>query len=540
MVAQLVGLKWRLLLNGLRADVQRRIGLPLLIAFLLGITWWMAGAYRTGAAAAAEISPKALTELSLWAVLIGWLVWTTLPVILFPLDETLSPMKFSLLPIPDRDLILGLAAAALVTPPIVAPLIMLATNLDIFFSASALVVGIVGSALIMGHMVVATQSFSALITAILRTRRGRDSAFLIVGALGFAGFILQRLVARAVGEFGIGAAALEHPLSGISWLIPPLGAQRAIAGAFTGDWAGVVVGLISSTVWLLVLARLWLAAVRYLVVTPEAPVRDAKQRSRSMAVGFGWSRIGVMASKELRFYFRDPRMRMVWTGGVVFLGILAGSVVVGSTQIDILRSRPAITMAAPAVVLFIGLPIALNQFGWERNAASFLFALPLRPFTMLLAKNLASGLALSAEAVILSLIFAVITQGWAFLVYVPPLIVTAVGCQLAVGNLVSVLTPLRLPPPGTDLFAQATEQGCLALGSQLFAFAFIGALMILPASAMVLVSGALGPEIAARYRIGFTVGSFLYGIVVYLVGLWIANAILKRRMPEMVSAVQTV
>ena len=103
----------------------------------------------------------------------------------------------------------------------------------------------------------------------------------------------------------------------------------------------------------------------------------------------------------------------------------------------------------------------------------------------------------------------------------------------------SVVTPLRLPPPGTDLFAQATEQGCLALGSQLVAFGFIGALMVLPASAMVLVSGALSTDIPSRFKVLFTAGTFFYGIVIYLVGLWMANAYLRRRVPEMVSAVQT-
>ena len=540
MVAQLVGLKWRLLVNGLRHDIQRRVGLPLLVVFLVAGSWWLSQAYRLAASEAAAVSSEALTELSLWAVLIGWLVWATLPVILFPLDETLSPLKFSLLPIPDGQLIIGLAAAAVVTPPIVAPLILLGTNLTIFSGPAALGVGIAASALLVGHLVVATQGFSAIITSILRSRRGRDSAFLIVGMLGFAGFVLQRLVASAIGEYGLGAAALERPLSGVSWLVPPLGAQHAIAGAAAGEWSAVIIGLVSSSIWLILLARLWLTAVRHLVTTPEAPLRDGKERSRSMAAGLGWSALAVVANKDLRFYFRDPRMRMVWTGGVVFLGILAGSIVVGSAQLDILRERPAVTMAAPAVVLFIGLPIALNQFGWERNAASYLFALPVKPFTILLGKNLASAIALSVEAIALSLIFAGVTHGWSFLIYVPPLIVTAVGCQLAVGNLVSVLTPLRLPPPGTDLFAQATEQGCLALGSQLVAFGLIGALMVLPAAAMVLVSGALGPDIATRFKVGFTVGAFLYGIAVYLIGLAIANSVLRRRVPEMVTAVQTV
>ena len=60
---------------------------------------------------------------------------------------------------------------------------------------------------------------------------------------------------------------------------------------------------------------------------------------------------------------------------------------------------------------------------------------------------------------------------------VPPLALTAIGCQLAVGNIVSVLAPLRLPDMGTDLFAQATEQGCLAITAQMVSFFIIGLLI---------------------------------------------------------------
>lgn len=536
MAARLVGLKWRLLINGLRHDVQRRVGLPLLVGFLAYGSWWLGSNYW---ATGQTLTGAELAEFSAWAALLAWLVWSTLPVLLFPVDEVLSPEKLALLPISDSKLVLGLLGAGIVTPPIVAPLVLTVTNLRLFITPASAVIAVAASLVLLAHLVVGAQGFSALVTMVLRSARGRDLVFLVIGGLGFSGFLLQQLIATAIGEFGVGGAAAQYPISRFMWLIPPVGAQTAIADAAAGDLLGAAVGLAVSTAWLAIAIRLWLAAIKRLVTTPEAPIRQTRTRSTTAFDRIGWGATGVVAAKELRFYLRDPRMRMVWTGGVVFLGILGGSIALGSTQLNSLQDNPALTMAAPAVVLFIGLPIALNQFGWERNAASFLFALPIRPLTMLLGKNLATGIALAAEATLLSLIFAFFTNGWAFLVYVPPLIITAICCQLAVGNLVSVLTPLRLPPPGTDLFSQATEQGCLALGSQLVAFAGIGLIMVLPAAVMVLVSGLFGTP-PLDLRIGLTAAVLVYGLVFYALGLWGANSVLRRRLPEMVSAVQTV
>ena len=99
--------------------------------------------------------------------------------------------------------------------------------------------------------------------------------------------------------------------------------------------------------------------------------------------------------------------------------------------------------------------------------------------------------------------------------------------------MVSVLTPLRLPPLGTDLFAQATEQGCLSVLSQAFAFFVIGLLLIPVAVAfIVVVAGFADPRL-------ISLASILWGGLLYWLGLRAAAAILARRVPELVAATQT-
>ena len=190
-------------------------------------------------------------------------------------------------------------------------------------------------------------------------------------------------------------------------------------------------------------------------------------------------------------------------------------------------------MAGPLIVLFVGLPITLNQFGWERNAASFLFVLPTSSKAMLGGKNLATATGLLVEASVMSIVLAMVSGGWRWLPLAGVVAFTAILCQLAVGNLVSTFAPLRLPPMGTDLFAQATEQGCLAIVSQVVSFFIIGLLLIPPAVAFVLVvAGALNPILAS-------LGSLAWSGLIYWSGLAAATRLLERRIPELVQAVET-
>jgi ABC-2 type transport system permease protein len=407
----------------------------------------------------------------------------------------------------------------------------------VFASPAGFPIAVAGSLLMLTHLIIATQAFSATVTLILRSRRGRDLAFLIIGVVGFGGYGLQRAIANTIGEYGLEGAVVERALSSISWLIPPVSAQHAVVASAAGDFGRALLALAVAAGWVAVLGRLWFLAVRRLVTVPEAPMKDGKSRTWILAKPFGWSTVGMIASKELRFYWRDPRMRMVWTGGAVFLGVLAASIAFGSTQLAALEGSAEFTLSAPAVVLFIGLPIALNQFGWERTAASYMFALPVKASQLLLGKNVATAITLAVEAVALALIFAAFTNGWSYLVYIPPLVATAILCQLAIGNLVSVITPLRLPPPKGDLFSQASEQGCLALISQLLAFGVIGLLLVPPATAFTLIT--LFGVRALKWQLIFSIGSVLWGVIFYVAGTFLASRRLTRRLPEMVTAVQT-
>ena len=404
MVGRLVWLKWRLLVNGVRADRQRAFGLPIVTIGVAAIGFWLAGKYgRT----AGDMPAEAAGEFTLWVMLVAWLTWTTLPVLLFPLDETLDPARFSLAPMSRIQLMAGLTAAGLVTPTIVVPVLVLATNVGLFSGPLTALMALAAGLLILLHLIVGGQTFTALVSLVLRSRRGRDLAVVIVSSLGLFGFALQQTIATAVGEYGLAGAVEVYSLSSWWWALPPVAAQQAAVAASAGSWGQAILALAVSAGWLLVIISLWNRLLHRLVTTPESsPLRSSKRVRPTLADRPGWSTTLVVARKELLFYVRDPRLRMVWTGAVIFLGVIVATLLLGTTQLSDIQRAQWLPLIGPMVVIFIGLPVALNQFGWERNAASFLFALPAGPRQLLIGKNLAAGAALLVETLMLSIILA--------------------------------------------------------------------------------------------------------------------------------------
>lgn len=533
MARRLAWLKARLLWNGLRADWQRRVGLPATMGLLGWGAWklmtWHSESFRT-------LSPDAAAEFSGWAALAFFLVWVALPVVIFPIDEHLDPAQFSLSPLNGRQLVTGLAVASLVSPSMVMPAVAFGAN--IWEWRQVWPIAVVSSLLMLAMLVIGGQLFTTAISAVLRTRRGRDASVLIVAAIGLGSYAAQAVVRNAIDEMGLEAAVTRYPVSDWALIAPPVAAQRIVAEAAAGRALTALFFAAVSVAWILAMAAAWNRLLQWSLTTPEQSPGAAKEGrgSAGLASSGGWTPTLIMARKELRFYLRDPRQRLVWTGAAIFVGLALSSILVGTSTIARYQSQGWLPLLSPVLVLFVGLPIALNLFGWERNAASFLFVMPTRPRRLLFGKNLAAGLALSIETVVMSIAMAALSNSWAVLPYVPALGLCAILCQLAVGNMVSVITPLRLPREGTDVFAQATEQGCLAIGAQLVSFMTIGLLLVPPASVATLTFG-FGSPLAPWILL---VSAPLWGLFLYGISLLISGKILERRLPEVAQWVQVV
>ncbi len=531
MAQHLIRLKWQLLRNGLRIDRTRAIGLPLFTMAMIGLGWFLASRY---AETVRSLGPEAADEFTMWVAVLGAVGWGTLPVLLFPIDENLDPAKFAVMPFDRPSLMAGLVGAATLSPPMILPLMVFAVNLAVFAGPAITPAAIISFGLILISMTVMGQTLTTAFSMLVKSRRGRDLTMFIVVGIAIGIYMAQTLAARRVGELGLEGAVLAHPMTPYAWLTPPGAAHRAVLEVAAGNYTLGLLFIAVCVIWLLALSALWHAMLQRLITQPEATATRAASRMPALTDLWGWSAVGVIARKELRSYLRDPRMRMVWTGGVIFIAVFAAAILVGTAQLELLRRSDWIVLMAPTAVLFVGLPVALNQFGWERRAASFLFVLPARPRQLLLGKNLATFVALGMETLALSVIAAWITGGWQLLWLVPPLFLTAAGAQLAIGNIASVLTPLRLPDMGTDVFSQASEHGCLAIGSQLVSFFIIGLLLVPPAVAVTL--SQMVPDVVFPWAVA--AGSVAWGLCIYWAGLVLAGRILRRRMPEILKWVQ--
>ncbi len=533
MVRLFVELKARLTWNGIRTDVQRRFGFPIATILLGWLGVWLAGQHL-GLSRTLEENPEALRHYLGWVALFLFATWVALPVVIFPLDENLDPQQLAVLPISRNQMITGLTAAALVAPSVVIPVILLSANGYVL--ANGWWMAVPASIVFVGLMTVGGQLFSAAISAILRTRRGRDVATFLILGIAAGSFFVYRSVASSVASLGIEEAATSAPILDWALLIPPVAAQRAIVDAAAGDLAIAILMLAVAAGWLWVLAVAWRALLGWMLTTPQEGSRPAARARRSGMASGAFGVVPTLARKELRFYIRDPRQRLVWTGTVIFVGLAVAGTIMGATGFFDLRDNEWAPLVAPVLVLFVGLPIALNLFGWERNAASYLFVLPAKPSQLLLGKNIAVSIGLFLESVLLAIALSLFTGFWQWTWMVVPLVVAAIGSQLAVGNLVSVLTPLRLPREGTDVFAQSTEQGCLAIVMQVVSFFAIGLLLVPPASVAVLTVD-FGRVIAPWFASVFAVA---YGVILYIISLAIASRLLKRRLPEVMAWVQVV
>jgi ABC-2 type transport system permease protein len=361
------------------------------------------------------------------------------------------------------------------------------------------------------------------------------ATFLILG-LAAGSFFVYRSISSSISAQGLASAVTENAILDWSAIAPPVAAQRSIIEAAAGNITGALVYLLAAAVGLLALVYLWERLLGWMLTTPLEGSRPAARARRSGFTTGLWGTVPTLARKELRFYVRDPRQRLVWTGTIIFVGLAVAGTIMGTTGFFDIRDNDWAPLMAPVLVLFVGLPIALNLFGWERNAASYLFVLPASPRQLLLGKNLAVATALVIETTLLAILLSWFTGFWTWTWLVFPLMISAIGCQLAVGNFVSVLTPLRLPREGTDVFAQSTEQGCLAIVSQTVSFFTIGFLLVIPASVVALTvtfGQVLPPWIAA-------VSAIVRGLLVYSVSLWMSSVLLRRRLPEVMAWVQVV
>ncbi len=157
--------------------------------------------------------------------------------------------------------------------------------------------------------------------------------------------------------------------------------------------------------------------------------------------------IAALVEKELRFLTRASRFRMVFVMGFSFGLIIWWPMAFGHRQHSWMGSN-FITVVSLYAVLLLSDVLFWNAFGFDRHAAQFYFAAPVRLRTVLIAKNIAAGFFVLLETTIAMIVCALLRLPFTPLHVAEAYAATLVASLLllGIGNLTSLYSPRAVDP----------------------------------------------------------------------------------------------
>ncbi|NYD76580.1 transporter [Arthrobacter cupressi] len=515
MVAHLLSLKWRLLLNGFRRSPWQIVGI-------------VAGAlYAAGLVLSAVVGLVALRwadpQTAQTVVVLGGALavtgWAVIPLVTSAADLTLDPSRFATSAIPIRDLLPGLALAGLLGLPGIATLIAalgtVATWSRGFVPAAGALVGAVLGVL---SCVVASKVVTTAVSSLLSSRRFKDiSSILFVIPLVLAGPI----VTAVVGGVGDSRDYLPELAAVVSWT--PLGAAWSLGGELdAGNAAAAGVKLLIALASLAVLGSAWYLLLGRAMVTPAYAGGGSGKAGKAGLFGiFPATPAGAVAARSLTYWMRDPR----YAGSLVVVPLLPVLFYfIGSQN----GNQDLLIVVAPMTAFLLAWSISADV-SYDNTA----FALHLATGVRGRDDRLGRALACLSFALPLVLLFAVgsaaATGRWEWL---PNILGSSLGTLftgLGLASVVSARWTSAVPAPGESPFKKPPGNTAQTLLVQ-FAGMGVMAVLLLPEIAMVVTQAVTGQ--AAFSWIGLAAGP-VFGVGFFVAGIRLGGRWLDRRGPEM-------
>ncbi len=460
---------------------------------------------------------------------LGWLM---IPLLLFSSDNSIDPLRFSLLPLTPHQLVRGQLAAGVVGGPTVfGVLSLLAAGYAISDSAVTAVLGMVAALLTLLLCTVASRALTTSFGSALRSRRGRDFGLVAAALLGASFYPvqlgLQAYLSRTGGEGVRSVADL------IAWT-PAGWPFAAVLDATAGRWGLTALKLAGTAAVVALLLGIWARAVRR---TLEAPaVSGGASRSRGSDLVPWWVRpvvvrgpTGAVIAKELRYWWRDPRRRAAaFTSLLIGAGLVIGPSLAGTggvgRQFAFVGLGPAFFATMNNANIFgldgtsIWTDVSVGRIARAlvrgRQAALALFAVPAM-LVLTVVGTLVAGASPAVGAAAFGLCAA------------------ALGCGLAVTSVMSVGAPYAVPDNPSNPFATGTGAGCSTLLYQ--SLGFMGEIVLVVPIAVISLWGVLG-DVTALMLAAFVLGP-VWGIGAAALGSVVAAGIWDRRAAEVLVAV---
>ncbi|GLY25836.1 ABC transporter permease [Micromonospora sp. NBRC 101691] len=538
-----VRLKLRVMGNNFRGQGWR---IALFVGGVVAGLWFAGtGFFLLAAPGLADESRYALMAAAFGGglVVLGWLL---LPLVFFGVDETLDPARFALLPISRRTLVTGLFAAALVSVPAVATLLAmtgLVLTSGLLGGAAAAVAAVVGVVAGLLLCVAASRAITSAFATMLRSRRVRDLAAVLLAVLAALLGPLQLVVLAAVQD------ADWDRLAGVARVVgwTPFGAPWTVGidVAEGRAWA-VPVKLLITVAAIGALLVWWSRSLESAMV---GAVSSGPARTRSGPVGgavaqlfprvVGWvrrDRFGALVARECRYWWRDARRRAnLITIAVVGLFVpvmvnFGGASFTAGDGME-LATPDSSPVTVSVSMVFVGLLAAVtlaNQFGFDGSAyaANVVAGVPGR--LELQARMAAFSVYVLPMLAVVAVVLAVLLGRPAWLGVMAGSLLATYGAGLAINSFVSVLGAYSLPETSNPFALNSgagITKGLLTLVSMLGS-----AVAAVP---MVVAAALLGDAwlwLAAPLGLG-------YGLGAALLGAYLAGDVLDNRAPELLTAV---
>ncbi|WP_327007332.1 ABC transporter permease [Dactylosporangium sp. NBC_01737] len=543
-VGYFVRLKLRILRNTMRGKKSR------IWLFILGVFFglWAAfigfGMFAGSSVVDDDLRPT-LAAFCGTALVLAWIL---IPLLFFGVDETLDPARFSLLPVPRRTLVLGMLAAAVVgIPPAVTLLAALGSTVGAIITGgvAAGVVAVFGAVVGLAVCVAASRAVTSAFAGMLRSRKVRDLAALLIALAGISCNPIFQLVFALVEN---GESKQATTIAGVLSWTPFAAPFVAYVDAIDGNWHLVAARLAIGVAGVAALLWWWLQTIESAMLGTASSGAAKKAKAvdgkpvraflpgilRSLPAG----RFTGLVGREVRYWFRDPRRR------ASLISLLAASVVIpfaftfgfgtGSSSDEQEAARQSAGMSDGALVFslliagaFVGL-VLVNQFGNDGTAYALHMLTNVPGQVELAARAIGVGILTFPLLAVGTVAVSVLSGHTDQLPAALGVGLCAFGISVGAAGITSVLAPYPMPDSANP-FAMNTGQGS---AKSMLSFVTMFATWAL--ASPVMIAFVLLPDGLIWLLLPVGIG---WGFTLAWVGTRIAGNLLVRRAPEVLAAV---
>jgi ABC-2 type transport system permease protein len=483
------------------------------------------------------------------AILLGiYLMWVSSPIFGYALSEDYDVSKLLVYPLSPRQLLAGATLGSavdfgtlLVAPTLLAVLVSFTTR------ALALPLVVLGLAALLFHTLTLTEAVRLASAGMMRSRRARDLLLLLIPLVSMSLYVLIQVFSRRMVHFDI-RRLLDGPTWAAISFLPPGLTARGIAAASRGDYllsSAFLVAMLAFAAATLALSAWLMQRVYTGAVTsaggPRPTPAPVSPASRAAAPSGLATRlppvVAAVLEKEIRHLRRDPYYKHALLQSVYVLAMIAfgslGPMHRGAGAPPI--AGGAVLWSALGMLMMLESQFTFNSFGVEGAATATLLLFPSPRRQIIIGKNLAYFLALSAANGLVALAGAALLRQLAILPQVFVWSELALVILISGGNLSSIWFPTPIvmrrgvPRPKVSLsFAQ------MLLGGITFSVTGLVGLPVLAA--------ALVPTYwVSRFWLLLTLPiAAVYVGFAYAFSLHIAEGLLLRREPELIDKLKPV